>query len=128
MDGPTLLLVEDNILNQKLIFLNLIKYGFKIDVANNGQEAVDKFRERKYNLILMDLMMPLMDGLEATREIRNIESVNGGHTPIVGLTANTYDADREKCLASGMDEFMTKPFDIEVFQCIIKELGIEMAN
>jgi CheY-like chemotaxis protein len=128
MDGPTLLLVEDNILNQKLIFLNLIKYGFKIDVANNGQEAVDKFRERKYNLILMDLMMPLMDGLEATREIRNIESVNGGHTPIVGLTANTYDADREKCLASGMDEFMTKPFDIEIFQSIIKELGIEMAN
>ena len=128
MDGPTLLLVEDNILNQKLIFLNLIKYGFKIDVANNGQEAVDKFRERKYNLILMDLMMPLMDGLEATREIRNIESVNGGHTPIVCITAITYDADREKCLASGMDEFMTKPFDIEIFQSIIKELGIEMAN
>ena len=113
MNGPTLLLVEDNILNQKLIFLNLIKFGFKIDVANNGLEAIDKFRERKYNLILMDLMMPFMDGLEATQEIRNIESVNGGHTPIIGLTANTYDADREKCLSSGMDEFMTKPFDIK---------------
>lgn len=128
MNGPTLLLVEDNILNQKLIFLNLIKFGFKIDVANNGLEAIDKFRERKYNLILMDLMMPYMDGLEATREIRNIESVNGGHTPIIGLTANTYDADREKCLSSGMDEFMTKPFDIVVFQNIVKELGIEIIN
>ena len=128
MNGPTLLLVEDNILNQKLIFLNLIKFGFKIDVANNGLEAIDKFRERKYNLILMDLMMPFMDGLEATQEIRNIESVNGGHTPIIGLTANTYDADREKCLSSGMDEFMTKPFDIEVFQNIVKELGIEIIN
>lgn len=124
MNGLTLLLVEDNILNQKLIFLNLVKFGFKIDVASNGIEALEKFKERKYNLILMDLMMPLMDGLEATREIRNIESENGSHTPIVGLTANTYDADREKCLANGMDEFMTKPFDIEVFQEIIKELGI----
>lgn len=126
MNELSLLLVEDNILNQKLIFLNLVKQGFKIDVANNGLEAVEKFRERKYNLILMDLMMPVMDGLEATKHIRHIESISGGHTPIVGLTANTYDADREKCLASGMDEFMTKPFDIEIFQEIIKELGIEI--
>lgn len=126
MNDLSLLLVEDNILNQKLIFLNLVKHGFRIDVANNGLEAVEKFKERKYNLILMDLMMPVMDGLEATRQIRQIESINGGHTPIVGLTANTYDADREKCLASGMDEFMTKPFDIEIFQGIIKELGIEI--
>ncbi len=126
MNELSLLLVEDNILNQKLIFLNLVKQGFKIDVANNGLEAVEKFRERKYNLILMDLIMPVMDGLEATKHIRHIESISGGHTPIVGLTANTYDADREKCLASGMDEFMTKPFDIEIFQEIIKELGIEI--
>lgn len=126
MNELSLLLVEDNILNQKLIFLNLVKHGFKIDVANNGLEAVEKFKERKYNLILMDLMMPVMDGLEATKQIRLIESVNGCHTAIVGLTANTYDADREKCLASGMDEFMTKPFDIEIFQEIIKELGIEI--
>ncbi len=126
MNELSLLLVEDNILNQKLIFLNLVKHGFKIDVANNGLEAVEKFKERKYNLILMDLMMPVMDGLEATKHIRHIELINGGHTPIVGLTANTYDADREKCLASGMDEFMTKPFDIEIFQEIIKELGIEI--
>lgn len=126
MNDLSLLLVEDNILNQELIFLNLVKHGFRIDVANNGLEAVEKFKERKYNLILMDLMMPVMDGLEATRQIRQIESINGGHTPIVGLTANTYDADREKCLASGMDEFMTKPFDIEIFQGIIKELGIEI--
>jgi CheY-like chemotaxis protein len=128
MNGPTLLLVEDNILNQKLIFLNLIKYGFKIDVANNGLEALEKFKERKYTLILMDLMMPIMDGLEATRAMRSLELEKGGRTPIVGLTANTYDADREKCLANGMDEFMTKPFDIELFQEIVKTLGIDINN
>lgn len=82
MNELSLLLVEDNILNQKLIFLNLVKQGFKIDVANNGLEAVEKFRERKYNLILMDLMMPVMDGLEATKHIRHIESISGGHTPL----------------------------------------------
>jgi CheY-like chemotaxis protein len=128
MNGLTLLLVEDNVLNQKLIFLNLVKYGFKIDVANNGLEALEKFKERKYKLILMDLMMPVMDGLEATRQIRFLEAEKGSHTPIVGLTANTYDADREKCLSHGMDEFMTKPFDIEVFHVIVKRLGIEINN
>ncbi len=128
MNGLSLLLVEDNILNQKLIFLNLVKFGFNIDIANNGLEAIEKFKERKYSIILMDLMMPVMDGIDATKEIRELENCNGGHTPIVGLTANTYDADREKCLASGMDEFMTKPFDIEIFQSIVKELGIEISN
>ena len=76
----------------------------------------------------MDLMMPVMDGLEATRQIRFLEANIGCHTPIVGLTANTYDADREKCLSYGMDEFMTKPFDIEVFHGIVKRLGIETNN
>ncbi len=66
----SILLVEDNVLNQKLIFLNLTKYGFVIDTANNGQEALDKLEECNYDLILMDLMMPIMDGLETTISIR----------------------------------------------------------
>ncbi|MDR2926763.1 MAG: response regulator [Cytophagaceae bacterium] len=124
MNELSLLLVEDNILNQKLIFLNLSKYGFVIDVAHNGFEAVEKFKERKYHLILMDVMMPVLDGMEATKQIREIERDKGGHTFIIGLTANTYDADKEKCLVAGMDAFMNKPFDFEVLKGIFNELGI----
>jgi CheY-like chemotaxis protein len=124
MNGLQLLLVEDNFLNQKLIFLNLNRYGVVIDVANNGADAVEKVREKKYDLILMDLMMPIMDGFAATKAIREIESEKSMHTPIVGLTANNFDADREKCLSAGMDEYMTKPFDIEVFKDILRVLGI----
>lgn len=125
MKGLKLLLVEDNLLNQKLIFLNLNKFGFKITVANNGAEALEKVKEDRYDLILMDLMMPVMDGLEATQEIRLFEESSNYHTPIIGLTANTFDADREKCLAIGMDEFMSKPFDVEVFLAILKILEID---
>ena len=128
MKGLLLLLVEDNVLNQKLIFLNLTKFGFSIDVANNGLEAVQKVQEKKYDLILMDLMMPVMDGFEATRAIRDLEEMNSTHTPIIGLTANTFDADREKCLGIGMDEYMAKPFDIDVFNSILDQLGIKITS
>ncbi len=128
MKGLLLLLVEDNVLNQKLIFLNLTKFGFSIDVANNGLEAVEKVQEKRYDLILMDLMMPVMDGFDATRAIRDLEDKNGLHTPIIGLTANTFDADREKCLGIGMDEYMAKPFDMEVFNSILDVLGIKTTS
>lgn len=126
MDGISLLLVEDNVLNQKLIFLTLSKYGFKIDVANNGKEALDKLQTKNYDIILMDLMMPVMDGLEATRNIRKREQDTGNRNIIIGLTANTYDADREKCLKEGMDEYMSKPFDIEVFKDIIAQFDFQI--
>ncbi len=120
----SVLLVEDNVLNQKLIFLSLSKYGFKIDIANHGKEALEKLESGKYDLILMDLMMPVMDGLEATVAIRDKEKVTKEHIPIVGLTANTYDADREKCLSYGMDEYMAKPFDLQEFFNNLKKLNI----
>jgi len=120
----TVLLVEDNILNQKLIFLNLSKYGFKIDIANHGKEALEKLETGKYDLILMDLMMPIMDGLETTLAIREREKTTQEHLPILGLTANTYDADREKCLSYGMDEYMAKPFDLQEFFENLKKLNI----
>jgi CheY-like chemotaxis protein len=128
MEGISLLLVEDNILNQKLIFLTLSKYGFIIDVANNGQEALDKLEKRSFDIILMDLMMPVMDGLEATRNIRKSERKTGEKNIIIGLTANTYDADRERCISQGMDEYMAKPFDIEKFQEIVRSFGFEMSS
>lgn len=119
-----ILLVEDNVLNQKLIFLNLSKFGYLIDIANNGQEALDKVKSRRYDLIIMDLMMPIMDGLESSLKIREYEKEMNYHTPIFGLTANTFDADREKCLAHGMDEYMAKPFDLDLFNKLITDLGI----
>jgi CheY-like chemotaxis protein len=128
MEGISLLLVEDNVLNQKLIFLTLSKYGFTIDVANNGQEALDRLENKNFDIILMDLMMPVMDGLEATRNIREREKGTGDRNIIIGLTANTYDADREKCLSQGMDEYMSKPFDIEKFQEIVSSFGFEMSS
>lgn len=120
----SVLLVEDNVLNQKLIFLNLSKYGFKIDIANHGKEALDKLEHCQYDLVLMDLMMPIMDGLETTIAIREKERITNEHLPIVGLTANTYDADREKCLSYGMDEYMAKPFDLQEFFDNLKKLNI----
>ncbi len=118
------LLVEDNVLNQKLIFLNLSKFGYKIDIANNGKEALEKIKNQRYDLVIMDLMMPIMDGLQATTEIRKYEEGLSYSTPIIGLTANTFDADREKCLAHGMDEYMAKPFELDLFITLVKKLGI----
>ncbi len=120
----SVLLVEDNFLNQKLIYLNLTKLGFQIEIANNGKEALDKLEDTQYDLILMDLMMPVMDGLETTIQIRELEKSTGRHTPIIGLTANTYDADREKCINHGMDEYMAKPFDLQEFFLNLKFLKI----
>jgi len=130
MDGIKLLLVEDNVLNQKLIYLTLSKYGFKIDIANNGQEALKLLGGKKYDIILMDLMMPVMDGLEATRQIRKKEkeSGSGNRNIIIGLTANTYDADRDRCIKEGMDEYMAKSFDVERFGEIVNNFGFEMST
>ncbi len=125
MASLRILLVEDNYLNQKLILINLNKLGFAIDIANNGKEALDKVDSNSYDLVIMDLMMPVMDGLEATRIIRNKEYGTREHLPIIGLTANTFDADREKCLNNGMDEYMAKPFDLILFQSLITKLQIQ---
>ncbi len=122
--GLKLLVVEDNLLNQKLIFLHLKRYGFVIDFAENGKIALEKIDENIYDLVLMDLMMPVMDGLETSVKIREMEDNTDRHLNIIGLTANTMDADREKCLQHGMDEYMAKPFDIKEFYKILRKLGL----
>ncbi len=122
--GLKLLVVEDNLLNQKLIFLHLKKYGFIIDFAENGKIALEKIKETNYDLVLMDFMMPVMDGLETSIRIRDMEKGATKHLIIIGLTANTMDADREKCLEHGMDEYMAKPFDLKEFYKILKRLGL----
>lgn len=121
-----ILLVEDNLLNQRIVTFSLKRFNHEVVIANNGVEALEQFRSRKFDVILMDIMMPVMDGLEATVKIREIEnSLNTEkRTPIIALTANTMDNDREKCISYGMDEFMAKPFDIEKLNSIFGELNI----
>lgn len=125
-DRLSILLVEDNVLNQRIVTFSLKKFNHDVTIANNGVEAIEKFKEAKYDVILMDIMMPEMDGLEATVKIREIEnSLNEiSRTPIIALTANTMDNDREKCISYGMDEFMAKPFDIEKLKQIFEDLEI----
>jgi len=112
-DKHTILLAEDNLVNQKLAVKLLEKNGHKVHVAENGRIAVEAWQAGQFDLILMDMMMPEMDGLEATRRIRELEKQFGGtspkHIPIVAMTANAMQGDRERCLESGMDGYVSKP-------------------
>jgi len=125
-EGLMILLVEDNLLNQRVVTFSLKKYKHEVVIANNGVEAIEKFRGSKFDVILMDIMMPVMDGIEATVKIREIERMDKieERTPIIALTANTMDNDRDKCISFGMDEFMAKPFDIEKLNSIFTDLKI----
>ncbi|MFT4713738.1 MAG: two-component system sensor histidine kinase/response regulator, partial [Candidatus Azotimanducaceae bacterium] len=104
----SVLLVEDNIINQKLAARLLEKMGCKVDIADDGVVAVKMFRRSPYDVVFMDCQMPNMDGFEATSKIREIES-NNSHTPIIALTANSMPEDRARSFEVGMDEFLTKP-------------------
>lgn len=109
---PTrILVVEDNKVNVKVLLLLLDPFKFECDTAENGREAVEAVKNNHYNLILMDVHMPKMDGLEATQIIRQMEKVSGGHTPIIAVTALTTSADKQKCLDAGMDDHVPKPID-----------------
>jgi CheY-like chemotaxis protein len=116
------LLAEDHPINQKLAIALLSKWGHEVVLAQNGQEAVDLFASGTWDVVLMDIQMPLMNGLEATRVIRARET-EGHHTPIIALTANAMDSDRTACLEAGMDEHMGKPFKAEALQKILVKFG-----
>jgi len=104
-----LLVVEDNAVNQRLIVRLLEKRGHRVTLAGNGKEALDALNENTFDLIFMDLQMPEMDGFEATAALREKEKENGTHMPVIALTAHAMKGDRERCLASGMDDYLTKP-------------------
>lgn len=104
------LLVEDNLINQKITQLTLSPYVGSIDTASNGKEAMDKFGTSNYDLILMDIQMPVMSGLTAAEKIRALESTTKTHVPIIAITANAMIGDKEKCLAVGIDDYISKPF------------------
>ena len=105
------LLAEDNAVNRQLVIGILERRGHAVTVAHNGKEAVDALEEQRFDLVLMDVQMPVMGGLEATRLIREREAAAGGRVPIVALTARAMKGDREMCLAAGMDDYLTKPID-----------------
>jgi PAS domain S-box-containing protein len=115
-----ILLAEDNPTNQKLALLTLRQMGYKADVVGNGRLALEAIQREAYDLILMDVQMPEMDGLEATAQIRNYEGEthgpNGHRTRIVAMTANATVLDKEKCLAAGMDDYVSKPVRPEALQ------------
>jgi len=115
-----ILVVEDNPVNAKVASLQLSKLGYVADIARNGIEAVDATSKRVYDLVLMDVQMPEMDGLEATRQIRLRELQTRQHVPIIALTAHAMACDREKCLNAGMQDYLTKPPTLETLSTAMK--------
>jgi PAS domain S-box-containing protein len=109
LTGLRVLVAEDNFVNQKVIRRTLEKWGIEAQIANHGREALEWLSREPFHLVLMDCQMPEMDGYEATRRIRAYEQPRGLHMPIIALTANALEGDREKCLECGMDDYLTKP-------------------
>ncbi len=114
IEEANILLVEDNTINQKIVILSLKNKVKNIEVASNGKEALDKFGTTKYDIILMDIQMPVMNGIIATKKIRELESSSNTHTPIIAITANALSGDKEACLAAGMNDYISKPFQVEI--------------
>jgi len=122
LEQASVLLVEDNLINQKIVVLSLKKLVKNIEIANNGKEALDKIASSRFDIILMDIQMPIMNGFVTTKKIREIEASSNTHTPIIAITANALLGDKEECLASGMDDYISKPFQIEVLIQKMKNL------
>ncbi|WP_293765153.1 hybrid sensor histidine kinase/response regulator [uncultured Aquitalea sp.] len=128
LDGKLhILLAEDNLVNQKLAMAILTRRGFQVTVAENGQKALDALAAGNFDLVLMDMQMPVMDGLEATRALREREAAGGlPHMPVIALTANAMNGDRERCLEAGMDGYVSKPIDAaRTFDEIGRVLGMD---
>ena len=120
-----ILLAEDNPVNQRVATTLLENEGHIIDVVGNGKDAVQKIKENQYNIILMDVQMPIMDGFEATRQIRTWEAEKK-HIPIIAMTAHAMKGDRERCLEAGMDDYLSKPIDKRSLFTLIQRWSNEM--
>ena len=123
-DHNRVLLVEDNVVNQKIASKVLSKMGLEVDTAENGQDALEKISTGNYKLVLMDCQMPIMDGYEATKNIRNGHNGINKSIPIIAMTANAMVGDKETCIDAGMDDYITKPISKDlIFDCLSKYLS-----
>ncbi len=123
-----ILLAEDNLVNQKLAVAILEKWGHQVVLANNGIEALAQLDRQTFDVILMDMQMPQMGGLEATRLIREGEVGTGRHTPIIAMTANAMNEDRQRCLDAGMDDYLSKPLDTEKLRALLQGVATDREN
>jgi CheY-like chemotaxis protein len=113
------LLAEDNVFNQKVAQLMLTREGCTVDIVSNGLEAVKMAASKVYDMIILDCQMPGMDGFEAAAAIRNLEA-QGQRTPIIAATANAFVEDRSRCIAAGMDDFISKPLNKSVLHSVLR--------
>ncbi len=120
-----ILLAEDNPVNQKLGVKILEQMGHSVSVASNGLQAVDMLKQSEFNLVLMDVQMPVMDGFTATRTIRDAEISSLDHVPIIAMTAHAMSGDREKCIAQGMDDYISKPIDRKELSEILERISLK---
>jgi signal transduction histidine kinase/ActR/RegA family two-component response regulator len=119
---PRILLAEDDPASRQVIGIMLEQFNYQIDFAEDGRKVVEMWEKGEYDLVLMDVQMPRLNGFEATQAIREKERVWGGHTPIVALTAHTFKADEDKCHANGMDAYVAKPIDFNKCLEVMREL------
>ena len=117
-----ILLAEDNRVNPKLATRLLEREGHSVVLATDGREAVALWQKEAFDLVLMDVQMPEMDGLQATRRIRELEAGSSGHTPIVAMTANAMKGDEEACLEAGMDAYLSKPIQRDRFSALLERM------
>jgi CheY-like chemotaxis protein len=115
-----ILVAEDNRINQVLIEKILERLGHRVTLAGDGQAAIDAFTRGRFDLVLMDVQMPDLDGIEATRLIRRCEADREIRTPVIALTAHAIDDHRQVCLAAGMDDFLTKPIDVAMLDAKLR--------
>ncbi len=120
-DEITILLVEDNVINQRVAKRMVENMGYKVEIANNGQEALEMLNKKKYDLVLMDIQMPVLDGLRATQKIRVKEINTDEHIPIIAMTAHAQKEDRDRCLEAGMDDYLSKPINMKILEEKIKQ-------
>ena len=116
-----ILVAEDNVVNQRLVKELLVRKNYSVTIVDNGLKIFDVLEQSKFDIILMDIQMPIMDGLEATSIIREIEKGTGKHTPIIGITAYAVKADNAKCMEAGMDDYLAKPFVKEEFYLMVEK-------
>jgi CheY-like chemotaxis protein len=121
-DSLEILVAEDNVINQKLAVALLSKMGHRVRTATNGIEAVKALGEEQYDLVFMDVQMPELDGFGATKKIRELEAATGAHVSIIAMTAHAMAGDRERCVAAGMDDYLSKPISYKAVEQVLKRL------